>query len=86
MLYIDKLFSDDHVKNAVTLSTVHKAKGLEANRVAIFLPNKLPLTYKNQTKWQFEQEMNLKYVALTRAKKELIIVDMSEKDLLKLRK
>lgn len=84
--YIDKLFSDDHVKNAVTLSTVHKAKGLEANRVAIFLPNKLPLTYKNQTKWQFEQEMNLKYVALTRAKKELIIVDMSEKELLKLRK
>lgn len=79
--YIDKIFSDDNIKNAVTLSTAHKSKGLEANRVIILLPDKLPLKYPRQQPWEMEQEMNLKYVALTRAKKELIFVDMSEAEL-----
>ena len=80
--YIDRLFNDESIKNAITLSTVHKAKGLEANRVIILLPNKLPMEYPNQKNWQLEQEKNLKYVAVTRAKKELIFVDMTENELL----
>ena len=81
--YIDKMFTDDRVKNAVMLSTAHKSKGLEANRVLILLPNKLPLEYPNQKHWQEIQELNLKYVAITRARKELIFVDVTEQGLLK---
>ena len=81
--YIDKLFTDDKVENAVMLSTAHKSKGLEANRVLILLPNKLPLKWQNQLDWQLKQELNLKYVALTRARKELIFIDMEETALLK---
>jgi len=81
--YIDRLFTDEKVENAVMLSTAHKSKGLEANRVLILLPNKLPLKWPHQLNWQLKQEMNLKYVALTRARKELIFVDMEEQDLLK---
>ena len=37
--------------------------------------------WKNQKDWQFQQEQNLKYVALTRAKKELVIVDAEQSTL-----
>lgn len=79
--YIEKIFSDEKVANAVNLSTCHKSKGLEADRVLILLPNKLPLTWKNQKDWEFEQECNLKYVALTRAKKELVFVNVEQNQL-----
>jgi superfamily I DNA/RNA helicase len=77
------LFTDEKVENAVMLSTAHKSKGLEANRVLILLPNKLPLTWQNQLDWQLKQELNLKYVALTRARKELVFIDLDEQSLLK---
>ena len=80
--YINHIFSDDAVANAVTLSTCHKSKGLESNRVIILLPQKLPLTYKGQLDWQYEQELNLKYVALTRAKKELVIVVADQQEIM----
>ena len=83
--YINKIFSDENIENAVMLSTAHKSKGLEANRVMILLPNKLPLKYPHQQRWQEVQEMNLKYVALTRARKELIFVDLTEQELLKIK-
>lgn len=79
--YIAKLFDDYNTANAVVFSTAHKSKGLEADRVLILLPNKLPLVWKTQLDWQYEQELNLKYVALTRAKKELIFVNIEEKNL-----
>lgn len=79
--YIDKIFTDEKIKNAVMLSTAHKSKGLEANRVLILLPDKLPLNYPQQKDWQLKQEMNLKYVAITRARKELVFVDMTEQQL-----
>lgn len=82
-LYISRLFSDEKIDNAVMLSTAHKSKGLESNRVLILLPNKLPLEYPHQQEWQKQQEMNLKYVAITRAKKELVFVDIKENELLK---
>lgn len=69
---IEGLFSDDRV--GVTLSTIHKTKGLEADRVFIIRTDKLPLRWEKQQGWEFEQELNLLYVALTRAKKELHIM------------
>ncbi len=65
--FIEELFADGRA--SVTLSTVHRAKGLETDRVWILKPDLLP--FPKATGWQVEQEWNLKYVALTRAKKFL---------------
>lgn len=70
---ISELFSDD--QSPISLSTVHRAKGLENDRVFIIRPDKLPLTRKGMTPAQRQQEDNLKYVAVTRAKKELYFVE-----------
>ncbi len=68
---IDKIFSDDNAP--ITLSTCHRAKGLEAERIFIYHPEHMPLTWRNQQEWQLQQEENLLYVALTRSKSELFI-------------
>lgn len=68
---IEALFSDDNP--GVWLSTIHRAKGLEADRVMILEYDNLPLVWKNQQPYQYKQEENLKYVALTRAKRELVL-------------
>ncbi|WP_430967363.1 UvrD-helicase domain-containing protein [Spongiimicrobium sp. 2-473A-2-J] len=65
-------------ENPITLSTIHTAKGLEANRVFILDFEKLPLKRPEQKEWEKIQENNLKYVAITRAKEELFLVS-SEK-------
>jgi superfamily I DNA/RNA helicase len=66
---IEGLFSD--VQNGcLTLCTVHKAKGLEWNRVYILDEFLMPSKYARQA-WQQQQETNLQYVAVTRAKQEL---------------
>lgn len=70
---IESLFVDG--KPAVELSTVHKAKGLEEENVYIIAPDKMPLVWKGQLEWEFEQEMNIEYVAFTRAKKALFLVE-----------
>ena len=66
---IEGIFSDDI--NGIILSTIHKAKGLENDRVFFLCPELIPSRFATMD-WQFEQEQNLKYVAITRAKKELI--------------
>jgi DNA helicase-2/ATP-dependent DNA helicase PcrA len=69
----------DNVTDGIMLSTVHKAKGLEANRVFIIKPLDMPLGVSKG--WMYQQEMNLKYIAITRAKRELVIdKDWSEDD------
>ena len=78
---LENLFSDYKDNNSVMLSTIHKSKGLESDRVWIILPDKLPLKWKDQQDWELEQEYNLKYVAITRAKKELIINTLDEDSL-----
>ncbi|MBD2503936.1 UvrD-helicase domain-containing protein [Anabaena azotica] len=70
--YIDEIFSDE--KSAITLSNIHKFKGGEGERIVIYKPKDVPMTWRNQLAWQEEQERNLLYVALTRSKRELFIV------------
>ena len=55
------------------LSTIHKAKGLENDRIFFLAPELIPSKYATQP-WQYEQEQNLFYVCVTRAKRELIYV------------
>jgi DNA helicase II / ATP-dependent DNA helicase PcrA len=69
---IDSIFSDDNAP--ITLSTCHRAKGLEAERIFIYEPQHMPMEWKKQQAWQYKQEKNLLYVALTRSKSELFIV------------
>ncbi|MBD2458392.1 ATP-dependent helicase [Nostoc sp. FACHB-87] len=71
-LYIDSLFSDEN--SPITLSTCHRAKGLEGERIFIYKPEDMPMVWKKQQDWQLVQEENLLYVALTRSKSELFIV------------
>lgn len=65
---ISVIFTDNI--EGICLSTVHKIKGLEANRVFIIRPDLLPMEVRKP--WQVIQEKNLQYVAYTRAKLELI--------------
>lgn len=66
---IQKIFADDK-KNGICLSTIHKSKGLEAERVFIIHPELIPSKFATLP-WQVEQERNLEYVAYTRAKTTL---------------
>lgn len=67
---IDRIFDepddDEGVpSNVIFLSTVHRAKGLEAPRVYILNPDEFEF---------FHQEKNVTYVALTRAEEELVFL------------
>lgn len=73
---IDLLFSD-RKKKGIELSTIHKAKGLEADNVFICCPSLMPAKSAKEP-WEIEQEFNLEYVAYTRAKNNLSFLD--EKD------
>ena len=74
---IESMFSDkddNNVPNCVVLSSIHKSKGLEFDRVfclgnSQFIPSKYAVTEE-----QLSQEQNLLYIATTRAKHELCLV------------
>jgi ATP-dependent exoDNAse (exonuclease V) beta subunit len=66
---IDTIFSDNE-KEGICLSTIHKAKGLEADNVFILCPSLMPSKYAKK-EWEKIAEENLIYVAITRAKKTL---------------
>ena len=68
---IGDIFSDDI--SGLMLSTIHKSKGLEIERIFFLCPELIPSKYAVMD-WQLEQERNLKYVGITRAKDELIYV------------
>lgn len=65
---IKSIFSDNI--EGIVLSTVHKVKGLEADRVFIVRPDLLPMPSARE--WQQIEEKNIEYVAITRAKVDLI--------------
>ena len=71
---ISKIFNDN-IKEGIVLSTIHKSKGLEANNVFI-LDCKEDKRHLQQ--WEKEQEKNLVYVACTRAKRKLAIIDATD--------
>ncbi|MDE1834265.1 MAG: ATP-dependent helicase [Candidatus Micrarchaeota archaeon] len=65
---------DDRTKeaNRITLSTIHKAKGLERDRVWLLTDS---FVVKAKTEEDKEQENNIMYVGCTRAKNELYLVE-----------
>jgi superfamily I DNA/RNA helicase len=61
--------------DAIVLCTIHKSKGLEADVVYIVNEHLIPSKFARSSK-QLQQEQNLKYVARTRAKKELYFLNI----------
>jgi superfamily I DNA/RNA helicase len=74
---IRKLFTDEGAANQTTLSTVHKAKGMESHTVFILDGHLMPSKWAKQA-WQQVQEQNLKYVAVTRALDSLFFVESTQ--------
>jgi DNA helicase II / ATP-dependent DNA helicase PcrA len=74
---IRTLFSD--AAGCTTLATIHKAKGLEADRVFWLNSSKCPAVWASRP-WQQQQERNLCYVAVTRAKTTLVLIEEPKKD------
>lgn len=68
---IDKLFTDVDVLNRITLSSIHRSKGLENTKVFI-----LAYTLRKAP----QEEKNLAYVANTRSQSELYLVYKDKKD------
>lgn len=71
--FIETVFDDDD-REGIRLMTIHKSKGLENERVFIIVEyNKTPLIPSKYavTEDQQRQEKNLRFVSITRAKREL---------------
>lgn len=66
-------------KASVTFSTIHRAKGMESDRVILLYPELLPAPYA-RSKEALQAERCLKFVALTRAKRDLVIVEAPASD------
>ena len=73
---ISNIFSD-RKKGGISLSTIHKAKGLEADNVYIACRDLMPSS-RAKKDWEIRQEYNLMYVAYTRARDILGFIDDSE--------
>jgi superfamily I DNA/RNA helicase len=66
---------DDAAGPGVVLSSVHRAKGLEADRVFVLDTGTLPMARRGAQPWQKQQELNLAYVAVTRSKDVIVFED-----------
>ena len=73
--HIDEMFNENN--GSIILSTIHKAKGLEADNVYILCYSSMPSKLAKK-KWEKEAEENLIYVAFTRAKKRLGFISENE--------
>ena len=65
---------DDHDYDAVTVTTIHKAKGMEWDAVLIprFVDGVIPISFAKLSA-EIDEERRLAYVAITRARKYLLI-------------
>lgn len=70
---IDTIFGDNVGAECVLLSTIHKSKGREWDRVLWLQTG--PSKWARKA-WELDQENNLCYVAATRAKDELVLVNL----------
>lgn len=77
LMRIDDIFSDS--SNALTLASIHKAKGKEWRRVGVLHPHLMPSKWARQA-WQQKQEKNAQYVAYTRAMEHMIFIPKDARD------
>ena len=74
--FINDIFSNEE-DGGIQLSTIHRAKGLEADNVFIICPSLIPSKLA-EAKWEIEEEKHLQYVMCTRPKNSLNFVSESE--------
>lgn len=76
--YVEEMLNTKDSSNSIICTSIHQAKGLEANNVFILHEAKpfYELAYGNYE--QKIQERNLSYIALTRAKQKLYLVDSNK--------
>jgi superfamily I DNA/RNA helicase len=65
---IESMFKDKSVGDMVTFSSIHKAKGMEADRVFMYAKECLYPWWVKRGTDDYQQEVNIDYVARTRAK------------------
>ena len=75
--FIQQIFNDVE-KGTIRLSSIHRAKGLEADSVYFYNPRNVPHPLA-KTEEAKKQEWNLKFVAVTRAIHKLVYVLVPEK-------
>ena len=68
--FIEKNFSDEKLEHGVTLTTIHKSKGLEADNVYLLRPDLCPHK-RAVTEEEMQAEYNCLYISYTRAKQTL---------------
>lgn len=78
---LNKLFANEN--GAITLSSIHKAKGMEWDVVVLLDPWRMPSKWaRDRAKLgddsELQQEFNLKYVAETRTKEVLVHASMED--------
>ena len=73
---INRVFTDAKDQPGIRLSSIHRAKGLEARRVFVIVKR---LREDKMQAWELEQEDNLRYVSCTRAIEELVYVTVEER-------
>ena len=71
--YLTTLLNIYPNNNCVRLNSVHKAKGLEADNVFVLNEGKICRDVRNSPEMQ-QQEKNLSYISLTRAKNKMYLV------------
>ena len=74
----DFYLSDTIDADAITLSSIHRAKGTERDRVFYLMPD---IGFKDLTPEEEKQELNLKFVAITRAKNHLFFLNTTKDEL-----
>ena len=77
--YIDKVMTTTPSSDSIFVSSIHCAKGLEANNVFI-LSEAVPTISRGMSLDQKIQEQNLSYIALTRSKNNLYLVKAEGKE------
>jgi len=74
----DFYLSDSFDADAITLSSIHRAKGTERDRVFYLMPD---IGFKELSPEEEKQEQNLKFVAVTRAKHHLFFLNTTKDEL-----
>ena len=73
--YMEKFLKASFDKyNAPIISSVHSMKGGEADTIYIYDYPRFPYKWADMTESDMQQELNLQYVAITRAKKNLHLI------------
>ena len=72
-IFLDNFLKGNLYDDVCIISSIHMAKGSESDKVFIVDYPEFPYEFKNQNDEDRQQETNLQYVAITRAKKELYL-------------